>query len=149
MRSKKFVGRSSIIALFFFALNTFFVMPVYAGETKVSATREIAITTIDEALQELADNAEEYQEYIDMAADYLPEDSINTLNAIISVAQLDISTEEKIDTLIEISQANCSIYAQIWIVGWLMRFIPIVGIFASLLTDIGYWGLILCLIGII
>lgn len=149
MERKNRLARSLLITLLFFTVNAFFVMPVHADETELLATREIAIKTIDKAFQELAENTEEYQKYIAMAAEYLPEDSINALNGLVFVAQLDISTEEKLDALIEISQTNCSTYARIWLVGWCLEFIPILDVFSSLLTTIGWWGLILCLLGII
>ena len=148
MRVMKCLAKGVPAILLILTLNTVLVMPGNAGAAEFSSSREAAITMIDGSLQALAKNADMYQTYIDMAADYLPADSVNTLNEVMFVAQLDLSPEEKYDTFIEISQSSCSTYLQIWIVGELLGYISIFGALASLLSDIGLLGLLFCLLGL-
>ncbi len=153
MKRKKTVGRNLIIALLFFSLSTFFVMHVYADETELIEPRAIAIERVGGVFKKIEQNAEKYQLVVDTIADYLPEDSATMLNAVISVAQLDVSTEEKFDALIEITQSNCSSYALLWLTVQVLRdiipYIPLLYELLSLLSSVGEWGLILCLLGII
>lgn len=134
--------------LLLLTLITVPVMPGNAGAAELSSSREAAITVIDGSLQALAENAEEYQKYIDLAADYLPAESVNTLNELMFVAQLDLSPEEKQDAFIEIAQSSCAAYLQIWLIGEILGWLSIFGYLASLLSDIGLFGLLLCLLGL-
>lgn len=158
MGRKNRLIKSLIVILFFCFVNVHLVASVQANQTELSATKTTALAALGEAFEKISENAEEYQGYVDRVADFLPEDSINTLNAVITVAQLDISTEEKIDSLIETAQIGCSIFVQIWIVfwffGWILGFLgfPLPALIFSLLSflsEIGFWGMVLCLFGLI
>ena len=148
MRVMKCLTKGLPAILLLLTLNTVLVMPGNADAAELSSPREAAIRVIDGSLQAFAENAEEYQKYIDLAANYLPADSVNTLNELLFVAQLDLSPEEKHDAFIEISQSGCAAYLQIWIVGELLGYFSIFGSLASLLSDIGLLGLLLCLLGL-
>ena len=148
MRVMKCLTKGLPAILLLLTLNTVVVMPGNADAAELYSPRKAAITVIDGSLQALADNAEEYQTYIDLAADYLPADSVNSLNELMFVAQLDLSPEEKHDAIIEISQSSCATYLQIWIVGEILGYISIFGSLASLLSDIGLFGILLCLLGL-
>jgi hypothetical protein len=149
MGEKTCVARGLIMTLLLFTVYTFFVMPVYATEEKVSVIRATARALIDEPLQQLAENAKTYEAYLDRAADFLPEDSVTVLNEVLSVAQLDISPDEKGDAVIEIAQSNCLILVEVWLIGLILDYVSLFGTLASLLTDIGILGLLLCLLGLI
>jgi len=160
MGRKNRVLKGLLVLLFLCAVFTHFTVQVYANQKELPETRATALAALDGAFEKLSANAEAYQGYIDMVANYLPEDGAATLNALLSVAQFDISTEEKIDTLIEISQSGCSLFILIWLIAFLLSWIlgllvlpvPIPALifsFISLVSDIGLWGLILCLLGIL
>ena len=148
MKMKKCLTKGLPAILLLLTLNTVLVMPGNAYAAELSSPGEAAITVIDGPLQALADNAEEYQKYIDLAADYLPADSVNTLNELLFVAQLDLSPEEKHDAIIEIAQSRCAAFLQIWLIGEVLGWLSIFGSLASLLSDIGLFGLLLCLLGL-
>lgn len=149
MGEKTRAARGLLVMLLFLVVYTFFVMPVYATEGKVSVIRATARALIDEPLQQLAENAEAYEAYLDRAADFLPEDSVAVLNEVLSVVQLDISPDEKGDAVIEIAQSNCLILVEVWLIGLILDYVSLFGTLASLLTDIGILGLLLCLLGLI
>ena len=148
MRVMKCLTKGLPAILLLLTLNTVLVMPGNAYAAELSSPGEAAITVIDGSLQALADNAEEYQKYIDLAADYLPADSVNSLNELMFVAQLDLSPEEKHDAFIEISQSGCAAYLNLWLFGEILGYFTIFDDLASLLSDIGLLGIFLCLIGI-
>ena len=149
MGEKTQVARGLLMTLLLFTVCTFFVMPVYAAEEKVSATRATARALIEAPLQQLAENAEAYEAYRDVAADFLPEDSVTVLDEVLFIAQLDISPEEKGDALIEIAQSSCLAYAQLWVIGLILDYFSFLGTLASLLQDIGVFGVFLCLFGLL
>ena len=148
MRVMKCLTKGLPAILLLLTLNTVVVMPGNADAAELYSPRKAAITVIDGSLQALADNAEEYQTYIDLAADYLPADSVNSLNELMFVAQLDLSPEEKHDAFIEISQSGCAAYLNLWLFGEILGYFTIFDDLASLLSDIGLLGIFLCLIGI-
>ena len=149
MGEKTKVARGLLMTLLFFTVYTFFVMPVYAAEEKVSATRATARALIEAPLQKLAENAEAYETYRDVAADFLPEDSVTVLDEVLFISQLDMSPEEKGDALIEIAQSSCLTYVQLWVVGLILDYFSFFGTLASLLQDIGVFGVFLCLFGLL
>ena len=148
MGEKKRVARGVLMTLLFFTLCTFVVMPVYATEEKASAIRATARALIDEPLQQLAEHGESYEAYRDMAADFLPEESVTVLDEVLFIAQMDISPEEKGDAVIEIAQSSCTAFAQLWVISLILDYFSIFGDLASLLSDIGILGLLLCLFGL-
>ena len=145
---RKRLAKGLPVVLLVLSLSTVLVMPGNTGAAELSDSRKVAITMIDRSLQALAENAEEYQTYIDMAEDYLPADSANILNEMLFVAQLDLTPQEKHDALIEISQSSCTAYCQIWLVGEILGYTSIFDSLASLLSDIGLLGIFLCLLGV-
>lgn len=149
MIGKTRVTRGLLMTVLFFAVCTFFVMPVYAAEEKASVVRDTPRALIDEYVQQLVENAEAYEACRDMAADFLPEESVTVLNEVLFIAQLDISPEEKGDAVIEIAQANCLTFAQLWVIGLIFDYFHIFGDLASLLSDIGVLGMLLCLFGLV
>lgn len=148
MKIKNCLTKGLPAILLLLTLNTVPVMSGNADAAELSASRETAITVINGSLQALAENADEYQKYIDLASDYLPADSVNMLNELMFVAQLDLSPEEKHDAFIEIAQSSCAAFLQIWLIGEIMGWLSIFGALASLLSDIGLFGLLLCLLGL-
>ena len=148
MGEKTSVARGLLVTLLFFAVCTFCVMPVYAAEEKVSAIMATARALVDEPLQQLAEHAEAYEAYRDMAADFLPEESVTMLNEVLFIAQMDISPEEKGDAVIEIAQSSCTAFAQLWVISLILDYFSFLGALSSLLSDIGILGLFLCLFGI-
>lgn len=149
MERKKYVMRSLIMALLFFVMQTFCVVSVQADENELLAIKEVALEKIDNAFQEIAANKEEYKEYIDMAADSLPGNAVTALNAIIEVSQLDMGPEEKLDALLG-TYTDCTTFIYLWLGSFLIDLIPIIGLpLGSIIGTIGFWGLILCLLGII
>ena len=148
MRVMKCLTKGLPAILLLLTLNTVPVMSGNADAAELSDSRETAITVIDGSLQALAENADEYQNYIDLAADYLPADSVNTLNELMFVAQLDLSPEEKYDAFIEVAQSRCAAFLQLWLIGEVLGWLSIFGSLASLLSDIGLFGLLLCLLGL-
>ncbi len=148
MKMKNCLTKGLPTVLLLLTLSTVPVMSGNADATEFSASRGTAITVIDGSLQALAENADEYQKYIDLAADYLPAESVNTLNELLFVAQLDLSPEEKHDAIIEIAQSRCAVFLQIWLIGEVLGWLSIFGSLASLLSDIGLFGILLCLLGL-
>ena len=148
MREKKRVARGVLIPVLFFTVCTFCVMPVYAAEEKVSVIRATARALVDEPVQQLTEHAEAYEAYRDMAADFLPEESVTVLDEVLFIAQMDISPEEKGDAVIEIAQSSCTAFAQLWVISLILDYFSIFGDLASLLSDIGILGLLLCLFGL-
>jgi hypothetical protein len=148
MAEKTRVARGVLMTLLFFTVCTFVVMPVYAAEEKVSAIRAAARALVDEPLQQLAEHGEAYEAYRDMAADFLPEESVTVLDEVLFIAQMDISPEEKGDAVIEIAQSSCTAFAQLWVISLILDYFSIFGDLASLLSDIGILGLLLCLFGL-
>ena len=116
---------------------------------KTSVVRDTPRALIDGYVQQLAENAEAYEGYCDVAADFLPEESVTVLNEVLFTAQLDISPEEKGDAVIDIAQSNCLTYAQLWIIGLILDYFSFFGTLASLLQDVGIFGVFLCLFGIL
>ncbi len=149
MGEKTRVASSILVMVLLFTVCTLFVVPVYAAEEKVSATRATARALIEAPLHQLAENAEAYEAYRDVAADFLPEDSVTVLDKVLFIAQLDMSPEEKGDALIEIAQSNCLAYAQLWVIGLILDYFSFLGTLASLLQDIGVFGMFLCLFGLL
>ena len=92
---RKRLAKGLSVVLLVLSLSTVLVMPGNTGAAELSDSRKVAITMIDRSLQTLAENAEEYQTYIDMAEDYLPADSANMLNEMLFVAQLDLTPPGK------------------------------------------------------
>ena len=149
MGEKTSVARGLLVTLLLFAVCTFFVMPVYAAEEKVSVIRATARTLVDAPLQQLTENAEAYEAYLDMAADFLPEESVTVLNEVLFIAQMDISPEEKGDALIEIAQSSCTAFALLWVISLILDYFSFLGALSSLLSDIGILGMFLCLFGLV
>jgi len=148
MGEKTCVARGVLMTLLFFAVSTFCVMPVYATEEKVSVIRATARALVDEPVQQLTEHAEAYEAYLDMAADFLPEESVMMLNEVLFIAQMDISPEEKGDALIEIAQSSCTAFAQLWVISLILDYFHLFGDLAALLSDIGILGMFLCLFGL-
>ena len=138
MEKKKYIMSSLIMALLFFAMQTFCAVPAQADETELLDIKEAALEKIDEAFMEIAENKEEYKEYIDMAADSLPGNAVNALNAVIEVSQLDMGPEEKLDALLKPS-SDCSIFAYIWLGGFILGLIPFVGFISWPISFVGFW----------
>jgi hypothetical protein len=148
MGEKTRVARGVLIPVLFFTVCTFCVMPVYAAEEKVSVIRATARALVDEPLQQLAENAEAYEAYRDMAADFLPEESVTVLDEVLFIAQMDISPEEKGDAVIEIAQSSCLVFTQLWVISLIFDYFHFFGALSSLLSDIGILGMFLCLFGL-
>ena len=148
MEVQKCLTKSLPAILVFLTLTAVFLMPVNVVAAELSDSKEGAITLIDGSLQTLAENAEEYQTYVDMAEDFLPADSTMLLNELLYIAQLDLSPEEKQASVIEISQTACSAYLQLWLFGEVLGYFTIFDDLASLLSDVGLLGIFLCLLGI-
>jgi hypothetical protein len=124
-------------------------MPVYATEEKVSVIRATARALVDEPVQQLTEHAEAYEAYLDMAADFLPEESVMMLNEVLFIAQMDISPEEKGDAVIEIAQSSCTAFVQLFVISLIFDYFSFLGALASLLSDIGILGMFLCLFGLV
>ena len=148
MGEKKRVARGVLMTLLFFTVCTFCVMPVHAAEEKVSVIRATARALVDEPLQQLAGDAEVYEAYRDMAADFLPEESVTVLDEVLFIAQMDISPEEKGDAVIEIAQSSCLVFAQLWVISLIFDYFHLFGDLSSLLQDVGILGMFLCLFGL-
>jgi len=148
MGEKKRVARGVLMTLLFFTVGTICVMPVHATEEKVSLIRATARALVDEPLQQLRENAHVYEAYRDMAADFLPEESVTVLNEILFIAQLDISPEEKGAAVIEIAQSSCLAFAQLFVISLILDYFHLFGDLAALLSDIGVLGIFLCLFGL-
>ena len=149
MKEKTRIGRGLLMTVLFFAVCTFSVMPVYAAGEKASVARDTPRALIDEYVQQLAENAEAYEAYRDMASDFLPEESVTVLNEVLFIAQLDLSPEEQGDAVIEIAQTNCLTFVEIWLIGLLLDYTSLFGTLASLLGEVGILGLLLCLLGLV
>jgi len=148
MGEKKRVARGVLMTVLFFTVCTFCVMPVYAAEEKVSVIRATARALVDEPVQQLTEHAEAYEAYRDMAADFLPEESVTVLDEVLIIAQLDISPEEKGDAVIEVAQSSCLAFAQLWVISLILDYFHLFGALAALLSDIGILGMFLCLFGL-
>ena len=148
MEIQKCLTKSLPVILVFLTLTAVFLMPVNVVAAELSDSKEGAIALIDGSLQILAENAEEYQTYVDMADDFLPADSSMLLNELLYIAQLDLSPEEKQASVIEISQTACYAYLQLWLFGEVLGYFTIFDDLASLLSDVGLLGIFLCLLGI-
>ena len=142
------VARGILMMVLLFAVCTFFVMPVYAAEEKVSVIRATARALVDEPVQQLTEHAEAYEAYLDTAADFLPEESVAVLNEVLFIAQMNISPEEKGDAVIEIAQSSCLVFTQLWVISLIFDYFHFFGALSSLLSDIGILGLFLCLFGL-
>ena len=142
------VARGILMMVLLFAVCTFFVMPVYAAEEKVSVIRATARALVDEPVQQLTEHAEAYEAYLDVAADFLPEESVAVLNEVLFIAQMDISPEEKGAAVIEIAQSSCLAFAQLWVISLILDYFHLFGDLAALLSDIGILGMFLCLFGL-
>ena len=147
MREKTRVPKGLLMTVLFFAVCTFFVAPVYAAEVKASVVRDTPRALIDEYVQQLAENAEAYEAYRDVASDFLQEESIGVLDEVLFIAQLDISPEEKGGAVIEIAQSSCLTFAQLWVIGLILDYVDVLGTLSSLLKEIGVFGILLCLLG--
>ena len=148
MKIKKCLSKGLPAVLLIAFLNIVLLMPGNVAARELPASSKAVTAMIDRSLQLLADNAEEYQTYVDMAEDYLPADSAMLLNELLYISQLDLSPEEKQAAVIEISQSACSTYVQLWIFGEILSYFTIFDDLASLLSDIGLLGIFLCLLGI-
>lgn len=149
MRERTRVTKGLLMTVLFFAVCAFFVMPLYATEGKNPAARATTRALLDEYVQQLAENAEAYEAYRNMASDFLPEESIRVLDEVLFSAQLDLSPEEKSDAMIETAQSSCLAYVQLWVIGLILHDFSFLGTLASLLRDIGALGVLLCLFGIL
>ena len=148
MNIKKCFTKGLPAALLIAFLNIVLLVPGNAAAAETSAPSGAAAAMIDRTMQVLAENAEEYQTYVDMVEDYLPADSAMLLNELLYISQLDLSPEEKQAAVIEISQSVCSAYFRLWIFGELLGYFTTFDSLASLLSDIGLFGIFLCLLGI-
>ena len=148
MNIKKCFAKGLPAALLIAFLNIVLLVPGNAAATETSAPSEAVTAMIDRTMQVLAENAEEYQTYVDMVEDYLPADSAMLLNELLYISQLDLSPEEKQAAVIEISQSVCATYLNLWLFGEILGYFTIFDDLASLLSDIGLLGIFLCLLGI-
>ena len=149
MKIKKCLAKGLPVALLVALVNIILLIPGNVAAAILSAPNEAALTMIDTSLQELAANAEEYQTFVDMAQDYLSADSAVLLNELLHIAQLDLTVAAKQAAVIEISQSACTTYLQIWIFGEILRYFTVFDSLASLLIDIGLFGILLCLLGVV
>ena len=147
MREKTRIPKGLFMTVLFFAVCAFFVMPVYAAEGNTSVARATTRALIDEYVQQLAENAEAYEAYRDVASDFLPEESIGVLDEVFFCVQLDLSPEEQGDAVIEIAQSSCLTFAQLWVIGLILDYVDVLGTLSSLLKEIGVFGILLCLLG--
>ena len=148
MKIKKCFAKGLPVVLLIAFLNIVLLIPGNVARAESSASSKAATAMIDRTLKALAENAEEYQTYIDMAEDYLPADSAMLLNELLYIAELDLNPEEKQAAVIEISQSACTSYLQLWLFGEILDYFTIFDDLASLLSDIGLLGIFLCLLGI-
>ena len=148
MEIKKCLAKGLPAVLLIAFLNIVLLVPGNVAAAESSTSSEAALTMIDRTLQVLAENAEEYQTYVDMVEDYLPADSAMLLNELLYISQLDLSPEEKQAAVIEISQSVCGAYLQLWLFGEILGYFTVFDDLASLLSDIGLLGIFLCLLGI-
>ena len=148
MKIKKCLAKGLPAVLLIAFLNIVLLMPGNVAAGELSAPRVAATAMIDSSLQALAENAEEYQTFVDMAEDYLPAESAMLLYELLYIAQLDLSPEEKQAAVIEISQSACAAYLNLWLFGEILGYFTIFDDLASLLSDIGLLGIFLCLLGV-
>jgi hypothetical protein len=148
MNIKKCFAKGLPAVLLIAFLNIVLLVPGNAAVAESSAPSEAATAMIDRTLQVLAENAEEYQTYVDMIEDYLPADSAMLLHELLFISQLDLTPEVKQAAVIEISQSACSAYLRLWIFGEILGYFTVFDDLASLLSDIGLLGIFLCLLGI-
>jgi hypothetical protein len=148
MELKKCLAKGLPVALLITFLNIVLLIPGNVSATELSASRTAALAMIDRSLQTLTENGEEYQTYVDMAQDYLPDESTIFLRELLYISQLDLSIEGKKAAVIEISQSACPVYFQLWLFGEILGYFTVFDSLASLLSDIGLFGIFLCLLGI-
>lgn len=148
MKIKKCFAKGLPAAVLIAFLSIVLLVPGNTAAAETSAPSKAATAMIDRTMQVLAENAEEYQTYVDMVEDYLPADSAMLLNELLYISQLDLSPEEKQAAVIEISQSVCAAYLNLWLFGEILGYFTIFDDLASLLSDIGLLGIFLCLLGI-
>lgn len=118
---------------------------------------ETAIAGIEKALEQIEElgysqaDLEQYEEV-------LPQKIAETLNTLITISELNISTEEKVATLLQEIQSDCSSFASTWVTLQVLLFvftsiIPIIPLpLISLLgfaANIYFWLTIFCILGIV
>jgi len=136
---------------FFSTLLPVFLMmfcsaPLYAEDTGRLNIKAIAMDKLDTAFEAVSRNKEAYLDGLDQIAAFLPDGVSDTLESAVLVADLDMSSDEKLETMVEAAGTDCSIYLIIWLISFFISGIPLVGQFASAL---GLIGLVLCLLGVI
>lgn len=149
MKNRKHIMRSLIMAFLFFMMQVFCALSIHAEESEIVPKKGIILEKIDKAFIKLIENENEYKEYVSIFAGFLPEKIVDVLDNIISVAQLDISTEEKVNALLDASASNCMIYLYLWIIGLLITATPGLGALGAIIQQIAVLLGILCLLGLI
>ena len=96
MKEKKHIKTSSLLSALILMATMLFVLPAYADNTLLPATKAIALEKLDMAFLELAMLE---QEEIELATTYLPQSMAELVTTVIAIAKQDISTEEKLDAI--------------------------------------------------
>ena len=141
---------SSVSRFFYVLLPVFltmlFCVPLYAEDKGSLDFQALAMEKLDTAFKNVALNKDAYLDGLDQLADFIPDGVSDTLESAVLVADLAMSPDEKLETMVEAAGTDCSIYLIIWLISFFISGIPLVGQLAS---AVGFFGLVFCLLGII
>jgi hypothetical protein len=104
--------------------------------------KEDVINALDRVFKKINEEG-----YTDQNFNYLeqilPQEIVGIMESVTAVANLDLSTEEKVELLAETLQFNCNQIISLWLIFELIGFfLPV-----SLITNVLFWLAIICIIG--